>query len=555
MLTAQEQYSLELANRARLDPLAEAGRFGIDLNAGLAPGTLTGAARQVLAPNALLDDAAQGHSDWMSATGSFSHTGAGGSSAGDRITDAGFVFRGAWSWGENLALSWTTGPLDPTAVVALHHEGLFESASHRVNLLDGGFRELGVGQTLASGQQIAHPQTGQPLSVNASYLTHNFAKSGSSVFITGVVYDDTDGDAFYSVGEGRGGLDVATAGQAAQSAAAGGYALRLAASAAPREVTFDTADGPITVSVSLAQGNVKLDLVDGVLVQSSADLTLAQGAGAARLLGVGDLSLTGNDGDNLLYLNRGNNRVEGGDGHDIAVFAGRQADFDIAETAAGLLVSDRRGGVESQGTDLLTGVELLRFDDGEITFAVEAAPAAAAPPPPGPPVVALSGHVGGVGGIDMPGLTLHFRPDDPGLATVSGQNDGQGAFVLEVPAGTPGRLVAELGAPSGGVISVADALEVLRLSVGLRPGDDPLVLLAADVNADGRVGVNDALDILRHATGLGGGTVGEVLFVETDAAGGVAAHAGGVHLADAALLGTLDLQAMVLGDLSVFNTV
>jgi hypothetical protein len=33
--TAQEQLFLELVNRARMDPLGEAARFGCDLNAGL----------------------------------------------------------------------------------------------------------------------------------------------------------------------------------------------------------------------------------------------------------------------------------------------------------------------------------------------------------------------------------------------------------------------------------------------------------------------------------------------------------------------------------------
>lgn len=36
-ISAAEQLLIELINRARLDPLAEAQRLGIDLNAGLAP--------------------------------------------------------------------------------------------------------------------------------------------------------------------------------------------------------------------------------------------------------------------------------------------------------------------------------------------------------------------------------------------------------------------------------------------------------------------------------------------------------------------------------------
>jgi len=40
MLATNEQLFLELVNAARLDPLGEAARQGIGLDAGLAPGTM-----------------------------------------------------------------------------------------------------------------------------------------------------------------------------------------------------------------------------------------------------------------------------------------------------------------------------------------------------------------------------------------------------------------------------------------------------------------------------------------------------------------------------------
>ncbi|HEX6093736.1 MAG TPA: hypothetical protein VFZ07_10315, partial [Dongiaceae bacterium] len=60
-LTAQEQYLLELINRARLDPAGEAARNGIGLNDGLASGTITADSKQPLASNGNLATAAQGH--------------------------------------------------------------------------------------------------------------------------------------------------------------------------------------------------------------------------------------------------------------------------------------------------------------------------------------------------------------------------------------------------------------------------------------------------------------------------------------------------------------
>ena len=61
-LTAAEQYALELLNRARLDPLGEARRFGIGLNDGVDDDdTITAAPMQVLAHNAVTERAAQLH--------------------------------------------------------------------------------------------------------------------------------------------------------------------------------------------------------------------------------------------------------------------------------------------------------------------------------------------------------------------------------------------------------------------------------------------------------------------------------------------------------------
>ena len=54
-LTPHEQYLLELINRARSDPGAEAARLGISLNQGLSPGTISGDAKQPLAASNLLN--------------------------------------------------------------------------------------------------------------------------------------------------------------------------------------------------------------------------------------------------------------------------------------------------------------------------------------------------------------------------------------------------------------------------------------------------------------------------------------------------------------------
>ena len=149
-LTAYEQLLLELVNRARLDPAGEAARFGISLNTGLAAGSLTASAKQVLAPNELLVDSARAHSQWMINTDIFSHTGSGGSDPGDRMGAAGYAFTGSWTWGENIA--WFTG-FDLAQAALIHFEGWRESdAGHYCALVSPRFTHLGVG-ALEDGTQ------------------------------------------------------------------------------------------------------------------------------------------------------------------------------------------------------------------------------------------------------------------------------------------------------------------------------------------------------------------------------------------------------------------
>src|SRR5438105_7496542 len=87
--TNAEQYLIELVNRGRADPTAEAARYGIALNEGLAAGTISTAPKQPLAINPLLVTSARGHSQWMLDNDLFQHEGPGGNDPGDRMQEAG----------------------------------------------------------------------------------------------------------------------------------------------------------------------------------------------------------------------------------------------------------------------------------------------------------------------------------------------------------------------------------------------------------------------------------------------------------------------------------
>lgn len=84
--------------------------------------------------NAKLSQAAQAHSADMASHNTMSHTGSDGSDPGQRITRAGYI----WStYGENVAYGYST----PEQVMA----GWMASAGHKRNILDCGFKEIGVG--------------------------------------------------------------------------------------------------------------------------------------------------------------------------------------------------------------------------------------------------------------------------------------------------------------------------------------------------------------------------------------------------------------------------
>ncbi|WP_295454643.1 CAP domain-containing protein [uncultured Thiodictyon sp.] len=262
--TALEQLMLERVNRARAAPAAEASRLGIDLNQGLAPGTISADPKPPLAANPCLLASARGHSQWMLDTDTFSHTGTGGSSPGDRMSAAGYPFSGSWAWGENIAWQGTTATPDLAGYVLDMHDGLFVSPGHRENILNATFREVGIGVREGSFS------TGG-VAYNAGMAVQDFAKSGGSPvvapnsrFLLGVVYDDANGNALYDAGEGLAGVDVrpSAGGFYAVTGESGGYAIPIASYPAPLSVTFSGKGlRPFAKSIDLSgQVNVKADL-------------------------------------------------------------------------------------------------------------------------------------------------------------------------------------------------------------------------------------------------------------------------------------------------------
>jgi len=122
-----------------------------------------------------------------------------------------------------------------------------------------------------------------------------------------------------------------------------------------------------------------------------------------------------------------------------------------------------------------------------------------------------------------PGLTdaeIKFTPNGGG--TVSVRADDEGRFDLDMPSGSfSGELdIVKSYSTASKEINALDALQVLRLSVGLDPTWGPASpenLIAADITQDGTINALDALAILQVAVGKPSAHNAEWVFMDADA--------------------------------------
>ena len=241
--SSQAQYMLQLINMARTNPKAAAQwvadhvtpevsntlkHYNVDVNAV----EQTIANSKPLPPvawNSKLAAAAQSHSQDMVANDYQSHTGSDGSSADDRIANAGYD--NASSTGENAYAY--AGSVDNAMEAFLYDWGVSD-AGHRRNLLQPGvsannsFRDVGIGivntgGTLTSGK------------IGPVVVTQDFgAQPNEQAKLVGVAYNDSDSSQFYTPGEGVGNVRIDAVNLSDGSTtstttwASGGYELSLA---------------------------------------------------------------------------------------------------------------------------------------------------------------------------------------------------------------------------------------------------------------------------------------------------------------------------------------
>jgi hypothetical protein len=283
--SADEQYVLEVINRARANPSAEGARLkpqGLpngDISEGLvAPDNQVGI-RPPLAMNKILLGTARTHNQDMYSTSLFQHNSPTGVSPGDRLTAAGYVWQ---KEGENIAAA--SGPANTVNATAAELEDLLmidagePGRGHRVNLLDTFgppnntpfYREVGV--------SYLHENTPSPPASGPNafpgmtdLITQDFGTSQTAAgpFLLGVVFVDTNVNRLYDKGEGVAGITVniksgGVVGSAfAITASAGGYVVPIPGLGGTLTVMISGGPlaAPVSADIALGGENVKLDFI------------------------------------------------------------------------------------------------------------------------------------------------------------------------------------------------------------------------------------------------------------------------------------------------------
>jgi hypothetical protein len=278
------EYMVTLINRARANPTAEAARFGINLNEGLPPGTISAAPKQPLAPNQALLNSIEGHLQWWLSVFNPSvpppHIGPGGSTPQTRAAAAGYA--NPYGVGENLAWWGQSPPPSLQTLVNDMYQMLFVDSNvagrgHRVNMLNNSYQEIGsnvVGGYVPAG----YPYAGMDIALTGQDF--GIPLPGNA-FLTGAVYTDANGNGAYDIGEGQGGVTLyVTQGNAVVATTttrdSGAYSLRLA----PGTYTLIASGGglsaPRSKTITLGATNFLADLTAADTVGAPATFLAAQ---------------------------------------------------------------------------------------------------------------------------------------------------------------------------------------------------------------------------------------------------------------------------------------
>lgn len=521
--TSMEQYLLEMINEARLNPMGNAMRYLTSfsplssddkyIQSALTAYNVDGAALlkaftslTPVAPvawNDALAKAATDHSTAMIEADTQAHQVTGETDLSGRVKAAGYanfkqLGENIYAYGQNLPythaafmIDWGDGPA-----------GMQSPAGHRLNIMSPNFTEVGIDAT---------SENNRATSVGPFVVTEDFGDRGL-LYVTGVAYNDDLRDGFYTMGEGVSGLVVSVGRTSVTSGVSGGYNLQINAGPVTLNLSGAGLTGTITVQTVIVDENLKLDVVNGSTLLTSGDITVSgavtivkvisaagaavkSGAGSQDLRGLsgadvldsgdGDDWLRGNEGDDRLLGGAGRDNLEGGAGNDeieggadidIAHFSGIRADYLFAQTSdGGLSVT----GIKT-GSDILHGVEFLKFSDGQYSIADLGLITNRAPTVASSQSIdtrASSAKQVTVSAIDLDGDRIIFTASTAAHGTVTG--GAGGAFVYTPNADYVGTDTFRVSVSDGRGGTSAQTVNVRILEVN----DAPFVASAQTVSA------------------------------------------------------------------------
>jgi len=271
--TDEEQQYLEYLNRARANPPAE----GTNLATTTDPNVLSAYSffsvnlplmesqfdaitnSPPLAMNAALTAAARIHSGDMFTNVYQGHDGTDGSNPGTRITAQGYSYQtygeNVFAYSESVFYGHAGFEVDWGGSAATG--GMQSPPGHRENIHNSSFREVGVG--------VVDGSNGTTNPVGPQLVTQDLGTAPSDTpFLTGVAYYDLNGNSFYDLGEGIGGVTVQVPGSTyfAITANSGGYAIPVTTNG-NYSVIFSGPGFVTTQKVATVSGlaNLKVDFV------------------------------------------------------------------------------------------------------------------------------------------------------------------------------------------------------------------------------------------------------------------------------------------------------
>jgi serralysin len=290
----QQQLVYEL-NLARWNPVEYGRRAGTSWEGMIA--------RPPLALNPYLETSSKAKADEMAAYGYFAHRSAvSGIWPNALVRSAGYDLPGDLSQDANNVESLHSG--SPIAFNVL--TSFANSPTHRRQLFGESWfvnhREIGVGRS----------------GVENFWAVHTAFSDTSQPFVTGVVFDDANGNGRMDLGEGVAGVTVTVGTKKVETGAGGGYSV----SVNPGEYTVAAGTGGMfspdaDATIAVGQYNVGVDFVVGNPDPVVRSYQLCQGLEPTILGTSGDDVLVGTPGRDVIHGLGGNDVIDGGGGDDV----------------------------------------------------------------------------------------------------------------------------------------------------------------------------------------------------------------------------------------------